>query len=128
VPNAKICLFGGGGKTCQPPEEADYTGHTDQSGIATFNVPAAFYIVDVYAEGYESTEAQHTPSEEWKDTWTCCGAGGAGHTYPFKVKKKPGYEPPEPEAPEKTNLLYLGGAVVTLAIVSGMLLIRRKKR
>lgn len=82
----------------------------------------------MYVEGYECapSQPQHSPSEEWKDVWTCCGAGGAGYTYPFEVKKKPGYEPPE--LPKKPNLLVIGGAIVTLAVIGGVLLIWRKKR
>ena len=126
VPNAKICLFEGGGKMCQPPEEADYTEFTDANGVAIFNVPVAFYRVDVYVAGYESAQVQHVPSEEWKDVWTCCGAGGAPHTYPFQVKKIPGYEPPE--EPKKLNLVIAGGVVVALAVIGGVLIIRRKKK
>ena len=83
VPNAKVCLFTEGG--IAPPEQANYTGYTDTNGVATFDVPAAFYHVGVFASGYDSAYEPHNPPPEWLDVWTCWGAGGTGDNYDFAV-------------------------------------------
>ncbi len=85
VPDAKVCLFIGG--VIRAPEEADYTQDTI-NGVAAFDVPAGFYKVGVVAPGYESAYEPHNPPEEWKDVWTCWGAGGAGYDYDFAVTPK----------------------------------------
>lgn len=90
VANANVYLFEGGGGV-EPPENASFSTTTDVNGVATFDVPEVFYRVGVFASGYESTYEPHNPPEEWKNVWTCWGAGGAGHEYDFPVK--PSAEP-----------------------------------
>jgi len=124
VPNAKVYLFSKGG--IQPPENADYSEVADESGAAHFDVPTGFYHVGIIAIGYESAYDPHNPPDEWKDVWTCWGAGGAGYKYDFQLKKIPGYEPPE--EPKKLNLAIVGGFAVALAVIAGVFIIRRKKR
>ncbi len=127
VPKAEVYLFSGSGGI-EPPENADYKMTANGNGIAVFDVPQTLYRVGIIAKGYETapTQPQHTPSEEWKDTWTSWGTGGAGYDYPFEVKKIPGYEPPE-QKPSK--LIIVGGvAAAAFTIISSILLIRKKKK
>ena len=87
VPNAKVCIFIEGGIET-PPENADYIGYTNTNGVATFEVPSAFYHVGIYASGYTSAYEPHNPPPEWLDVWTAWGAGGAGQDYDFAVTPK----------------------------------------
>ena len=85
VANALVYLFIGGA-TISPPENANYTGTTDANGAALFEVPQDFYSVGIIAKNYESAYDPHNPPDEWKDVWTCWGAGGAVGIYDFAVK------------------------------------------
>jgi len=93
VADAGVYLFVGGGGIVEP-ELADYSGKTGADGAVILDVPEDFYRVGIVAPGYESAHDPHTPPEEWKDTWTCWGAGGAGYDYDFAVK--PSAAPPTP--------------------------------
>ena len=87
VANASVYLFEGGGGI-EPPENASFSATTDANGVATFDVPSAFYRVGIFASGYASAYEPHNPLPEWLDVWTCWGAGGAGHDYDFAVTPK----------------------------------------
>lgn len=119
VPHAKVYLFIGG--VIRSPEEADYTQDTI-NGVATFDVPAAFYKVGIIAPGYKSAYEPHNPPEEWKDVWTCWGAGGAGHDYDFAVT---------PLIPQNGGLnLWMGPLIVsaTIASIIGAVFVAKRRK
>jgi len=113
VANAPVYLFIGGGGIV-PPENADYSGTTDAYGAAVFDVPQGFYRVGIIAKDYESAHDPHNPPAEWKDVWTCWGAGGTIGIYDFEVKYV-GVTPPPP--PPSSSILQKA-LIVTAAIVS----------
>lgn len=121
VEGATVYLFLGGGGI-EAPELANYTGQTNSEGVAILDVPQDFYRVGIVAINYESAYEPHTPPEEWKAFWTCWGAGGAGHDYPFYVEFIGEEAPPIP--------LWKVGAVAAAIIGGtgiGLVVVRRKK-
>jgi len=118
VANATVYLFIEGG--IQPPEQADYTKKTI-NGVATFDVPAAFYKVGVIAPNYKSAYEPHNPPEEWLGVWTCWGAGGAPYDYDFAVT---------PVIADVTLALWQKGLIIASAILSmcaAVFVVKRRK-
>jgi hypothetical protein len=116
VPNAKVCLFVGGGGLEQPAN-SNLSGVTNQSGIVKFDVPSlSFFRVGVIAYGYTASQPDHAPPEGWEKIWSCWGACGVARDfeYQFEVIKSD----LSPEAPPISAL----GIVLGLALAGTVLL------
>jgi len=84
----EVFLFEGAGPV-ESPEDADYSGRTDFTGAAVFDV-SGFFRVGVRAPGRYAADPAQEPPEDWRRVWSAWGAVGVARdiTYPFPLKWK----------------------------------------
>jgi len=79
-------LFEGAGGI-EPPKNADYSGVTDPTGKAIFDV-SGFFRVAISNGRYEAVHEENKVPEKWKDIYSAWGAVGVLRdiTYDFPLK------------------------------------------
>lgn len=120
ISGIKVYLFEGGGGY-ELPSTATYTGTTNSSGIAQFEV-SGFFRVGLSNKYYEAAISSHAVLPEWKDVYSSWGAAGVlrdmEYVFPTKVIAKP---------PIPRNTLAIVLITVTGIVVAGIGVYKTRK-